>query len=117
MNKNSIFNIVSTVVVALAHIFLVVAIMLAYRYFAIYPSLIGSIVGIVLCLVIIIDIVFFVGLGFKDMTMKVVSLVLASFIFLGSAFGAYYVNKVNKTIGSVIDTGNNSSSSGNDMLA
>lgn len=116
MNKNSIFNIVSTVVVALAHIFLVVAIMLAYRYFAIYPSLIGSIVGIVLCLVIIIDIVFFVGLGFKDMTMKVVSLVLASFIFLGSAFGAYYVNKVNKTIGSVIDTGNNSSSSGNDKV-
>lgn len=116
MNKNTVFNIVSTVVVALAHVFMIVAIMLAYRYFAIYPSLIGSIVGIVLCVVIIVDIVFFVGLGYKDMAMKIVSLVLASFIFLGSAFGAYYVNKVNKTIGSVIDTGNNSSSSGNDKV-
>ena len=59
MNKNTVFNIVSTVVVALAHVFMIVAIMLAYRYFAIYPSLIGSIVGIVLCVVIIVDIVFF----------------------------------------------------------
>ena len=116
MNKKKIFDIVSTVVVALAHIFLIVVIAQAYRYFAIYPSLIASIVGIVVCIVVLIDIVFFVGLRFKDFTLKVVSLVLAFFIFCGSAFGAYYVGKVNKTLGTVIDTGNNSNNNGSDKI-
>ena len=71
-------------------------------------SIAFAIVGIVVCIVVLIDIVFFVGLRFKDFTLKVVSLVLAFFIFCGSAFGAYYVGKVNKTLGTVIDTGNNS---------
>ena len=109
MKKKDIFNLVSTIIVALAHVFLIMAIMLAYRYFAIYPSLIASIVGIVVCVVVIVDIVFFVGLRYKDMVLKSVGLVLAVFIFLGSAFGAFYVNKVNKTLGTVIDTGNGSS--------
>ena len=116
MNKKNIFDIVSTVIVALAHVFLVVAIILAYRYFAIYPSLIASIVGLVVCVVVLVDIVFFVGLRYKDMAMKAVGLVLAFFIFLGSAFGAFYVNKVNSTIGSVIDTGNNSNNGGSDKI-
>ncbi|MGN1406051.1 MAG: LCP family protein, partial [Erysipelotrichaceae bacterium] len=111
LSKKDIFNIVSTVIVALAHVFLVAVIILAYRYFAIYPSLIASIVGIVVCIVVLVDIVFFVGLRYCDNVLKIVSLVLACFIFLGSAFGTYYVSKVNKTIGTVIDTGNNSSSS------
>lgn len=109
MKKKDIFNLVSTIIVALAHVFLIMAIILAYRYFAIYPSLIASIVGIVVCVVVIVDIVFFVGLRYKDMVLKSVGLVLAVFIFLGSAFGAFYVNKVNKTLGTVIDTGNGSS--------
>ena len=52
MNKKKIFDIVSTAVVALAHIFLIVVIAQAYRYFAIYPSLIASIVGLVVCVVV-----------------------------------------------------------------
>ena len=116
MNKKKIFDIVSTAVVALAHIFLIVVIAQAYRYFAIYPSLIASIVGLVVCVVVLVDIVFFVGLRYKDMALKAVSLVLAFFIFCGSAFGAYYVGKVNKTIGTVIDTGNNSNTGGSDKL-
>ena len=116
MNKKSIFSIVSTVIVALSHVALIAAIVLAYRYFAIYPSLIASIVGLVVCVVVLIDIVFFVGLRYQDMVMKSIGLVLALFILIGSAFGAVYVNKVNNTIGSVIDTGNNSNNGGSDKI-
>ena len=116
MNKKSIFSIISTVIVALAHVALIVAIILSYRYFAIYPSLIASIVGLVVCVVLLIDIVFFVGLRYTDTAMKAVGLVLALFILIGSAFGAVYVNKVNNTIGSVIDTGNNSNNGGSDKI-
>ena len=89
MKKKDIFNLVSTIIVALAHVFLIMAIILAYRYFAIYPSLIASIVGIVVCVVVIVDIVFFVGLRYKDMVLKSVGLVLAVFIFpfLGHVIG------------------------------
>ena len=111
LSKKDIFNIVSTVIVALAHVFLIAVIVLAYRYFAIYPSLIASIVGIVVCIVILVDIVFFMGIRYSDKPLKIISLVLAAFIFMGSAFGTFYVGKVNKTIGSVMETGNNSSSS------
>ena len=110
MVKNKIFNIVSATIVVLSHIFLIMAIFMAYRYFSIYPSLIGSLVGIVICIVIIVDIVFLVGIGYRDNVLKIISLVLSAFILLGSAFGAYYVNKVNKTIGTVIDVDGNSSS-------
>lgn len=116
MNKKKVFDVISTVIVALAHILLILAIILAYRYFAIYPSLIASLVGIVVCVVVLVDIVFFVGLRYKDMAMKVVGLVLAFFIMLGSAFGAFYVNKVNSTIGTVIDTDNNSNNNGSDKI-
>ena len=109
LDKKDIFNIVSTAVVALSHVFLIATIVMAYRYFAIYPSLIASIVGIVVCIVVLVDIVFFMGLRFSDKPLKIVSLVLASFIFIGSAFGTYYVGRMNKTIGSVIETGNSSS--------
>ena len=114
MRKTNIFNIISTAIVALAHIFLVAVLFLTYRYFAIYPSLISSIAGIVACIVILVDIVFIVGIKYKDMALKIISFTLAFFIMVGSAFGAVYVNKVNKTIGSVIDIGNNNSSNGND---
>ena len=116
MKKKDIFNLISTVIVALAHVFLILAIILAYRYFAIYPSLIASIVGIVVCIVLLIDIVFFVGLRYKDMAMKTIGLILAFFIMLGSGFGTFYVNKVNSTIGNVIDTCNNSNNNGNDKI-
>ncbi|MGM9958588.1 MAG: LCP family protein [Erysipelotrichaceae bacterium] len=116
MNKKKVFDVISTVIVALAHVLLILAIILAYRYFAIYPSLIASIVGIVVCIVVLVDIVFFVGLRYRDMAMKVIGLILAFFIMLGSAFGAFYVNKVNSTIGTVIDTGNNSNNGGSDKI-
>lgn len=101
--KISVFNIVLAVVAVATHVALIMALYFAYRYFSIHPSLIGSLVGIVACLTMIVDIAMIVGIGYKDTVCKVISLILALFIGLGSGFGAYFVNKVNKTVDTVID--------------
>ena len=81
MFKKNILNIVLTVIAVVAHVSLVAALYVSYRYIAIYPSLIGSIVGIVACLVIITDIIIIVGIGYKDVVLKIISLVLTVFIY------------------------------------
>lgn len=101
--KINVFNIILAVVAIATHIALILALYFAYRYFSIHPSLIGSIVGIVACLVMVIDIIMIVGIGYKDMVCKIISLIMALFIGLGSGFGACYVNKINKTVDQVID--------------
>lgn len=101
--KRNVFNIILVTVAVVAHVALIMALYFAYRYFSIHPSLIGSLVAIVACLVIIIDIVMIVGIGYRDFVLKVISLVLALFIAIGGSVGAYYINKVNKTVDTVID--------------
>ena len=106
MFKKNILNIILTIIAVVAHVSLIAALYVSYRYIAIYPSLIGSIVGIVACLVIITDIIIIVGIGYKDVVLKIISLVLTVFIAIGGSVGTYFVNKVNKTVETVIDVEN-----------
>ena len=105
ISKNEIFSIVSAAILVLAHIAIAVFVAYSFRYYAIYPSLFGCAIGIVICLLIILDIVFFVGFNHKDMALKVITLVLCTFIVAGSTVGVYYVNKVNKTVDNVFYDG------------
>ena len=100
-----VFNIASLVVVGLAHLAVILAIILSFRYYAIYPSIFGSVVGIVLCLVAIIDIVYFVGFNHEDMALKIISTVLALFIFIGGTVGTIYIAKANSAVDSVLGNG------------
>ena len=106
MFKKNILNIILTLIALVAHVSLIAALYVSSRYIAIYPSLIGSIVGIVACLVIITDIVIIVGIGYKDLVLKIISLILTIFIAIGGSVGTYFVNKVNKTVETVIDVEN-----------
>ena len=107
VSKEFIFSLVSTIVLVLSHVAILLAIVLSWRYYSIYPSIFGSIVAIILCLMVIVDIIFFVGFNNKDLFLKVVSLVLSVFLFIGGTFGSYYIGKVNKTVNDVLDTKGN----------
>lgn len=103
VSKQSLITILSTIAIVVAHIAILFAIIASWRYYSIYPSLFGSIVAIVLCLLIIVDIIFFVGFNHSDIFLKAVSLIMIFFLLIGGVFGAYYINKINKTVNKVLD--------------
>ena len=97
-------NTASVIVVGLMHILFIVAVILAFRYFAIYPSLVLSLLGILVCVITAIDIVYIVGFRQKDKIMKIISVVMAFLIFIASTVGTYYLGKVNSAVSNVIGT-------------
>ena len=103
--KVNIPLIACSVLLGLAHVAVVLAIVFSYQYYAIYPSIFGSIVGIVICLLAIVDIIFFVGFNHKDLALKIISCILAFCILAGGTVGTYAVAKVNGIVNSVLDDG------------
>ena len=103
LSKQAIWNIVCFCVLGLTHLAVIIAIILSFRYYSIYPSIFGSVVAIVICLLIIIDIVFFVGFNHKDIALKLISCILAGFIFIGGTVGVYFIAKANGIVDSVLD--------------
>lgn len=97
-------TIVSSALLVLTHIAILLAIILSWRYYAIYPSVFGSVVAIIVCLLIIVDIIFFIGFNHKDKVLKIISSVLAIFLLLGGTVGTVYINKLNKAVDDVLDT-------------
>lgn len=106
LSKQAIANIVCWVMLGITHVAVILAIALSVRYYAIYPSLFGSVVGIVLCLLIIVDIIYFVGFNHKDMALKIISCVLAVFLLIGGTVGTFVVAKANGIVDEVLDGGN-----------
>ena len=105
LRKQDIFTIIASALLVFAHIAILVIIMQSWRYYAIYPSLFGSIVAIVICLMIIIDIVFFVGFNHHDMFLKIISTTLAVLLLAGGTVGVYFLNKANTIVDGVLDDG------------
>lgn len=97
-------NIAAMVTVVLMHALFIAAVVLSYRYFAIYPSLITSLLGIAVCVIVMCDVVFVIGFRYKDLVMKIISVVLSCLILVVSTVGTYYLNKVNTAVGNVIGT-------------
>jgi len=105
LSKEGILNIAALAFLVLAHIAILLAILWSWRYYAIYPSLFGSVVAIVVCLMIIIDIIFFIGFNHRDMLLKVVSSVLAILLLVGGMVGSYAIAKANGIVNNVLDDG------------
>lgn len=105
LSKNKITDIIFAVVLVLTHIAILAAVILSFRYYSIYPSIFGSIVAIVLCLLIIIDIVFFVGFNHKDLAYKIISIVLASFLLIGGTVGTYFISRANGIVNGILGNG------------
>ena len=105
INGRNLVTIICAVVLVVAHVMILWAIKASWKYYAIYPSLFGSIVGIILCVLAIIDIIFFVGFNHKDLFLKIVSTVLAVCLMVGGTLGTAYISKANTIVGNVLDDG------------
>lgn len=97
----------SLLLLALCHIAIIVLVILSYRYYAIYPSVFISAIGIVLIFLIIIDIILFVGINHKDKILKIIACILAFLIFVSGVFGSFYLAKVNSTVKNILDGDSN----------
>ena len=105
LNKESVLTIVALALLVLAHVAVLLAILWSWRYYAIYPSLFGSAVAIVICLMIIIDIVFFIGFNHRDMLLKIVSSLMAVLLLIGGTVGSVAIAKANGIVNNVLDDG------------
>lgn len=105
INRHKVVTIGCAAFLVLAHIMILWATITSWRYYAIYPSLFGSVVAIILCLLAIIDIVFFVGFNHKDLLLKIVSTVMAILLLIGGSVGTYFISKANLIVNNVLDDG------------
>lgn len=105
LKQYDLLTIGCAVFLVLAHIFIIWAIIASMRYYAIYPSLFGSIVAIIICGLAIIDIVFAIGFLNKDRILKIISTVMAVLLLISGSVGTYFISKANTIVGNVLDDG------------
>ena len=101
--KKDILSIVSIILSALCHIGIIAFIVLSFRYYSIYPSIFASLAAIVLLVMLIADIILFVGLNTKDKGLRIVNIVLSVLLIAGSVFGSYYISEVNGAVNGILD--------------
>ena len=106
LTKQQIFTLVASIILVITHIAIILAIVLSFRYYSIYPSLFGSIVAAILCFLIVIDIIFFIGFNHSDLVLKIVSSVLAVLMLIGGSVGTYFIARANTIVNNVLDGGN-----------
>ena len=104
-SKEKIVTIAASAVLILAHVAILLAILWSWRYYSIMPTLFGSVVGIVLCSMVIIDIIFFVGFNHRDLALKIISTVMAILLLIGGTIGSAYLLKANNIVNNVLDDG------------
>ncbi|MBR0462279.1 MAG: LCP family protein [Erysipelotrichaceae bacterium] len=97
------FSIITLIMTVLAHAGIIALVIVSYQYFGLELGTALGLVGLVLCLLIIVDILFLVGYRFKDHKIKIVNFILALLLFISSAFGFYYVSKINSNMNNIID--------------
>ena len=100
---SKVFTYIALALLALAHIMVIVAVILSYKYYALYPSIFVSVIAIIVLFLLIIDIILLIGLRHKDIALKIVASILALFILIGGTVGVYYINEVNKAVDGVVD--------------
>lgn len=96
-------NIGAMVAAVLAHVAVIALVAVSFRYFKIEMKTFMSAVGAVICLLIIIDILFFVGYRYRERGFKVASIILSVLIILVGSVGSGVVLKINSTVNNVID--------------
>ena len=101
---SKIFTIFVAVLLLAAHIVMILLMSKTIRYYSIYPQLFNQIVIILVCLFIIVDIVFFVGVFKNDLIQKIITCVLALLITIGSVYGVNLISKTNNIVDNVVDT-------------
>ncbi len=105
LSGQKVVTIIASALLVLAHIAILLAILWSWRYYSIYPSLFGSVVAIILCAMVIIDIIFFVGFNHKDVALKIISTVMAVLLLVGGTVGSVAFSRANKIVDNVLDNG------------
>lgn len=103
-NKGSmVFGIITIALLVAAHVMLGVLVFLSYRYYNLGMKLFMSAVGLAVTILLIIDIIFFVGFNHRDNPLKAIVLVLSVIMVAISSVGTYYVHQINKNVDNLID--------------
>lgn len=103
LQSKQIFSIVTAILTLIANILVVVLLVMAMRYAGLENRLFYSVFGIVICLLVIVDIIFFVGFNHRDHILKVVTCVFATILVLGGSVGSYYIYRVNSAVDNLVN--------------
>ena len=107
MTQNKKKKIISTIIailVGIANISVVALIVLIWKYSSLAATAFYSIFGALICIVLIVDIIFFVAYLSRDNRMKMVVLALTFLLLGGSLYANYLLIRVNIAIGSMINS-------------
>lgn len=104
-SRQKAVTIIASAILVLAHVAILLAVLWSWRYYSIQPTLFGSLVGIVLCSLAIIDIIFFVGFNHRDLALKIISTVMAVLLLIGGTVGSVALLKTNAIVNNVLDDG------------
>lgn len=103
MDLSKILSFVPAVLLGIAHIIVIVAVILSYKYYAIYPSIFISIVAIIILFLLIIDVILLVGTRHRDKVLKTIAAVLAVLVIVGGSIGIHYIHQLNVAVSGVVD--------------
>ncbi len=101
--KSMAWTIISGILLLLAHGAVALFVILSRRYYDLSFKLFMSLIGVLVCLLLIMDIIFFVAVNHRDKSLKAAVTVLAVILLGVSGAGSYYVHKINKSVDNLID--------------
>ena len=99
-----ILNILSIAVIGLLHVSFIFLIFSAIKYINLSRDIILFIIGMAICFLAIIDIIFIYSFFVKHKSIKIV-IASVSFVFLlVSGFASYYVAQINRNVNKIVDS-------------
>ena len=102
-----VFSILTTVLLVAAHVLVVIISTYVFRYYEVYPQVFIDIFIIVICLFVIMDIIFFIGIKHNDLLHKIIICVLSICLVVGESYGISVINKTNEIVDNVVQTDDN----------
>ena len=105
INKKEVLSLISAILLVLAHVAIILLSTYVFRYYNMYPKVFTYIFIIIICLFIIIDIVFFIGLKHQDLIQKAIVCVISIMLLVGGCYGTYIMSETNKLVNNVVQVG------------
>ena len=105
IDYKKILTIAATVLLFAAHVAVILIGIYAFRYYNMYPEMFNYIFIIIICIFIMIDIVYFVGIKYKDIIQKIIITVISLCMLIGGGYGAYVLKQANVLVDNIIQTG------------
>ena len=98
-----VFNIISIFIVGLLHIAFIILLINGLEYINLSKTIIICGIGIVICILLILDIFLFFGFSINNLSIKIIILSLSSIFLIASSLASYYLISVNTSINKIVD--------------